>query len=103
MIELRDARLVPAKIVDESALGLALHVLENDCLRPAQTVAVRRRGFRLAAVIRYVKSEAARTRVGLKLYPDRRSGRSRFRFCIFGYLWLSPLLARSLCGDPLPL
>jgi hypothetical protein len=69
IVELRDAQLIPATVLDESHLGLSLGVGDATLFRPAQSVFVRRRGVRNAAVIKYVLRDAALARIGLRLYP----------------------------------
>ncbi len=68
-VELRNFRRVPATVVDESSLGLAIDVADNSLFHRCQLVVVRRRGVRTGAVIRYVESKADTCRVGLRLLP----------------------------------
>jgi hypothetical protein len=68
-VELRDAQLIPAMVLDESHLGLSLGVGDATLFRPAQAILVRRRGVRNAAVVKYVLRDASLTRIGLRLYP----------------------------------
>ncbi|HEY4311160.1 MAG TPA: hypothetical protein VGN12_17050 [Pirellulales bacterium] len=69
VVELRDAQLIPTTVLDESHLGLSLGVGDATLFRPAQSVFVRRRGVRNAAVIKYVLRDVALARIGLRLYP----------------------------------
>lgn len=66
-IELRDGRVIPATIVDESPLGLALSVNDFSPFSPTQHIAVRRRGQRLSAVVRNVHVDEPDRRMGLML------------------------------------
>jgi len=68
-LQLRDARLMLATVVDESAFGLALRIAELATLGPIQSVIVRRRGFPHRAVVRYVQADADQWRIGLSLSP----------------------------------
>ena len=66
-LQLRDARMTIATVVDESAFGLSLLVAEPGSLGLQQSVIVRRRGFPHRAVVRYVQPDADHWRIGLSL------------------------------------
>jgi hypothetical protein len=66
-IEMRDGRVIPATIIDESPLGLALTVSDFSPFAKTQHIAVRRRGQRLTAVVRNVHADDPHRRMGLGL------------------------------------